>query len=270
MSMAFLSRARPQNCDALEVFRNNARVFLGYPLPRQGEQYDPEALCTWMVNPANCPEPEWRAAYEAYEYKNLMHATTRNLIREVEAARLAGGALVVIPRQREGCFFVGKVSQQFEIVDAPPWAADYLDLRVQQGLEINDEVNQHIADVAQGWQVTNGRGQEGFLRLDLSSLPGWLQNNLRGLRSIQRIYGHPLHEDVTAYSVFTQLLEDQPVPVARWTLDVNEIKRRLVDYLNPSSLEHPRRFVAATGESERNLAAGRRPRRWRCRRYREQ
>ena len=238
MSFAFLSRAKPQNCDALQIFLRNARVFLGYPLARQGKQYDPEALCTWMVNPATSPEPEWRAAYEAYEYKNQMHATTRNLIRDVEAARMTGGALVVIPRQRDGCVYVGKISQQFEIVCAPPWRADYLDLRDNKGLDTNDVVNQHTADVAQGWRVTNGRGQEGFLRVDFSSLPGWLQSNLLGRQGIQRIYGHPLDKTVTAYSVFLQRLNAQPVLPATWTLDVSEIKKRLVEYLNPSSLEH--------------------------------
>ena len=238
MSIALLSRAKPQDCDALEVFLQNSRVFLGYPLPQPGAEYDPQALCEWMINPATCSEAEWRAAYKAYEFKNQMHATTRNRIREVEAARAEDGALVVIPRQREGCVYVGRIDQQFEIVCAPAWGADYLDLRAQQGLDVNDQEQQHIADVAQGWCVTDGHGNPGYHQVDLAALPGWLQSNLLGRSSIQRIYGHPLDEDVAAYQVFLNLLEGQPVPQAMWTLELDEIERRLVESLNPSSLEN--------------------------------
>ena len=238
MSIAFLSRAKPQGCDALEIFLENSRVFLGYPLPRPEAEYNPEALCTWMVNPAICTEDEWDAAYGAYEHNSQMHTTTRNLIREVETAYNNDGAIVVIPRQQMGCVFVGRISHPFEIVCSPNWGARYLEVRGQRGLNVDDQKQQHIADVAQGWQVTDGHGQEGYRRVDLARLPGWLQSNLFGRTAIQRIKGHPLDQDISAYSVLQQILADQPMPQSNWTLDLNEIGRRLVESLNPSSLEH--------------------------------
>ena len=238
MSIAFLSRAKPQDCDALEIFLENSRVFLGYPLPRLRAEYNPEALCTWMVNPSTCPEDEWNDAYSAYQYRNPMHATTRNLIREVETARVTDGAIVVIPRQQRGCVFVGRISHPFEIVCAPTWGAKYLNVRAQRGLDTNDEEQQHIADVAQGWRVTDGHGQEGYRRVDIVRLPGWLQSNLFGRTAIQRIKGHPLDQDISAYSVLQQILAGQSMSQAKWTLDLHEIGRRMVESLNPSSLEH--------------------------------
>ena len=150
-------------------------MFLGYPLPRSRAKYNPEAFRTRMVNPSTCPEDEWNEVYSAYQYRNPMHATTRNVIREVEKARVTDGAIVVIPRQQRGCVFVGRIAHPFEIVCARTWGEKYLSVCAQWGLDTNDEKQQRIADVAQGWRVTDRNGQKGYGRVDIARLLGECQ-----------------------------------------------------------------------------------------------
>ena len=52
------------------------------------------------------------------------------------------------------------------------------------------------------------------------------------------LYDHPLNEDTTAYGVLHRILSDSANPKLEWTLDTEQIGRRLIDALNPSSFEH--------------------------------
>ena len=48
---AFFCRAKPQNADALDIFKKAGRVFIGYPLLRERGSYNPEALQSCLVDP---------------------------------------------------------------------------------------------------------------------------------------------------------------------------------------------------------------------------
>lgn len=227
MSTAFFCRAKPQRCDAFSIFEQASRVFIGYPILCDGAEYDPKALRDCLLDPT-CPDEEWQAV----PGKNRHHARNRNFIREVDDA-WQDGAIVLIPRPSDGVVHLGRIKGRFEIVNTPPWAQDYLDLRVAQQCYLNDEANHHIADVTQGWPV------DGYREVDLSRIPGWLRRSTLG----QSTYGvfrnpHPLDRTVTAYHVLMQLYDGKRAPARAWTLDTGEIKRRLAEDLTPTSFEH--------------------------------
>ena len=227
MPIAFYCRAKPQDCDAFTIFEEQHRVFIGYPLHQIGVPYDPQALHTCLVDPT-CPEEEWQAA----EGRNGNHSKNRNFIRRVKEAR-GEGAIVLIPRPNQGVAYLGRIIGPFEIVDAPHWGEDYLCLREQQGLDRNDERQHHIADVAQGWPV------DGYQPIALSRVPGWIRCSLFGRSTYGEFRPHPLNEQLTAYEVLDQLLEGPQEAYGPWTLELEEIKQRLVDTLdNPSAFEN--------------------------------
>lgn len=223
--IAFFCRAKPQDADAFEIFKEAVRVFIGYPLLRKDATYDPHALCACLVDPS-CPEEEW--AREIARQPSTRHfSRNRNFIQCVTP-----DSIVVIPRPERGAVYVGCITGPFEIVNSPPWADDYLDLREKQGLDRDDENHAHIADVAQGWPV------DGYRRFDLSRVPGWLRHSMFGRSTFGQFQDHPISQDVTAYGVLNQILDGKPIVRTTWTLDPDEIKRRLVDTLTASAFEH--------------------------------
>ena len=254
MAVVLLSRAKPQKCDALPIFKQASRIFLGYPLLKKGTPYTRQTLCTCLVNPLTCSEEEWRSAVQDERNRGTqaMYARYRKLICKVEHARRKEEAIAVIPRPSEGVAYVGRIEGPFEITCAPCWGEKYLDLREQNKLDRDDNGKHHIADVVQGWRV------EKYCRIDLSCLPGWFRKNTMGRAAIQELQDHPLDSGVTAYQVLDQLLKAYAgttraafaeqhyrarhhratAPSRRWTLELDDIKMRLVDYLNPSSLEN--------------------------------
>ena len=235
MPIAILSRAKPQNCDALQIFQSASRVFFGYPLLRQGAEYNRDALCTCLVNPSvtSCrEEKEWKSAAAAVD-KRKMYTQTRNFIREVERAR-RDGAIVMIPRPSpNGVVYLARITGPFEVVCAPSWGEEYLRLRVEKGLDRDDNERRHIADVAQGWPV------DCYRKVDYPLLPGWLRRNSYSHVGFKVLRATPpFNTDVTAYTVLDRILVEQCVNQRTWTLALDEIKKRLVEDLNPSSLEN--------------------------------
>ena len=225
MSIAFFCRARPQDCDAFSIFKDSCRVFIGYPLHRYGATYNPKALRECLVDPT-CPDEEWKAV----SGRNRNHTKNRNFVPKVNNA-CEDGAIVLIPRPHEGVAYLGLISGQFEIVNAPPWGESYLALRTSQGLDREDEKCYHIADVAQGWPVG------GYRPVELSCIPGWLRRSTLGRSTYGVLKPHPLDCDVTAYDVLKRVYEGEHT-IRSWTLELDEIKRRLVETLTPSSFEH--------------------------------
>jgi len=209
------------------VFQKARRVFIGYPLVRKEKEYNPQALSDCLVDPT-CPDKEWDD-----ETRGLKH--TRNFTRNRNfVRRVTEGSIVVVPRPREGTAYLARIAGPFEIVDAPPWRQHYLNLREKQGLGINDQEDQHTADVAQGWPV------DGYRPIPLSRLPGWLRRSLLG-RSTYNELGprHPLDESVTACGVLDQIIDGTPPTPLDWTLDPEMIKRRLINRLStPSAFEN--------------------------------
>ena len=198
-----------------------------YPILRDEAEYDPTALRDCLLDPT-CPDEEWQSPPR----KSRNHARNRNFIREVNDA-CQDGAIVLIPRPSDGVGHLARISGPFDIVNSPRWAKEYMELRMAQRCYLDDEANHHIADVAQGWPV------ESYREVDLSRIPGWLRRSTLG-RSTYSVFRnpHPLDRTVTAYHVLMEFYDGKPAPVQAWTLDVGEIKRRLVEDLTPTSFEH--------------------------------
>jgi len=229
MPIVLVSKARPQKCDALPVFRQARRIFLGYPLCLGS--YDPKALRRCLVNPLTCPDEQWHQAVEQYGYWKRMLSRYRNIIHEVERER-ESGALAMIPRPSEGAAYVARITGPFEIVDAPSWGQDLLNLRRRMGLDCDDAEYHYVTDVAQGWPL------DAYRRIDLWSLPGWLRRTTMGREAVRVLPPHPLDQTVTAYAVLDRILKGEATRPPEWTLELEEIRRRLVDVLNPYSFEN--------------------------------
>ena len=207
----------------MKIFKEARRVFIGYPLFRKEAPDDPSALRTRLVDPTTCPDGEWAREIAGKEY-HRQYNRNRNFILLVTP-----GSIVVIPRPEQGAVYVGRIFGRFEIVDSPPWADEYLELRREQGLDWDD--NEYIADVAQGWPV------DGYERIDLSRLPGWLRHSMFGRSTFGQFHDHPINQNKTAYDELDRILKGDIVRTS-WTLEPDEIKRRLVDTLTASAFEH--------------------------------
>ena len=219
MPTAFYCRAKPQGCDAIEIFRSAHRVFIGYPLVRRGAIYNPRALASCLVNPT-CHDEEWA---DQIPDNSKMYSQNRNFIPTVEP-----DSIVLIPRPSDGSAYLGRIEGNFEIVNCPGWGQKYLQLRAEQNLDVDDKANQHIADVAQGWKVN------GYTRIDYSLLPGWLRSSLLGRSTYGKLCPHPINEEITAYSVLDDILDGKQKAKMEWSLEPKIVKNRLVDSLSNS------------------------------------
>ena len=185
--------------------------------------YDPGALRTWIVDPT-CPKEEWERLLAGEEKYHRQYNRNRNFIDEVTP-----GSIVVIPRPKQGAVYVGRLSGGFEIVDSPPWGDEYLKLRRDQNLDWND--SEYIADVAQGWPVDE------YKRIDLPRIPGWLRHSMFGRSTYGKFQNHPIDQKKTAYDELDRILKGDAVRTD-WTLELDEIKRRLVDTMTPNAFEN--------------------------------
>ena len=223
--VAFFCRAKPQGADAFEIFKEAKRVFIGYPLWRHDADYNPHALHSCLVDPS-CPDEEWNSEV-AHQKRSNRFTQNRNLVRWITP-----GSIVVIPRPEHGAVYLGLIDGDFEVVDSPSWAKAYLKLRKDQGLDTDDKENGHVGDVAQGWPVDRYRC------VSLARVPGWLRRSMFGRSTYGYFSDHPLDPNITAYAVFDQLLSQGKGEPLTWTLDPEEIKRRLVDTLTANAFEH--------------------------------
>ena len=253
MPIAFFCRAKPQGCDAFEIFERARRVFIGHPLLRSGRKYDPNDLQRCLVA-LTVDDEEWsreKEAKEANDQWKMQYTQNRNLVRQVTR-----GSIVVIPQLREGVVCVARITGDYDIVNAPDWAEDYLTLRKRQRLDANDAENRHIADVAQGWTVDEYR------RVDFTRIPGWIRRTML-VRGAYAVFGaHPVDTNIAAHAVLEGIIGGEHRPISL-TLDLDDIKRRLVDTLFPYAfeglvasllqLEHPDEMwhqVGGTGDGE--------------------
>ena len=195
--IAFFNRAKPQYCDALKLFQNIGRVFIGHPLWKDGEEYCSKNLHKCIINPT-CSNEEWekeKNIKKIQKDKNVrMYSKNRNFIPLVTI-----DSIVVIPRLEHNCAYVGRITSEFEFVNSPPWAKKYMDLRKEQGACLNDNEHGHIGDVAQGWKVN------GYKRVDLQEFPQWL-NYRFSPTTFGQINDQSSDGKTTAYQIFDQLL----------------------------------------------------------------
>ena len=236
MPIAFYCRARPQECDALPIFRKARRMFLGYPLIPEGVPYDPNRLRFCLVDPSTASEPDWQKVVERDTSGNEREfSRNRNFVRRIEQCR-NDGAIVLVPRPKEGVVYLGRITGPFEIVDDPEWAECYLQLRAAHGLPAAgyDAEYRYVADVSQGWPIADG-----YQLVSLFRIPGWIRRTLAGRSTYGEFkHRHPLDDTVTAYRRLDAILnETEPLRV-EWALDVDEIKWRLVDAMTPNLFEH--------------------------------
>ena len=62
---------------------------------------------------------------------------------------------------------------------------------------------------------------------------------MSGRSTFGQFKDHPINSnEVSAYQVLSQILDGRSIIQTWWTLEPDEIKRRLVDTLNPSAFEH--------------------------------
>ena len=171
MPIAFMCHAKPQCCDALEIFKQAERLFIGWPLFAEGHDYDPRHLQTCMVN-LGVDDDEWAgivANNQNYLDNVPQFNRHRNFVRDV-----ARDSIAVVPRPEDNAAWVARITGSYSIVDSPEWAADYLALRKRQGLGYNnDKEKKHIADVAQGWRIDRYR------RVDWAQIPEALRHTLK-------------------------------------------------------------------------------------------
>ena len=243
--ITFFCRAKPNGVDIREICECAKHIFIGWPLLRKDvPSYDSSALRTWVVNPKTCPEEEWQRLLAGQEGGHRQYSQNRNFIPRVKR-----GSIVVIPRPEEGAVYVGRITGEFEIVDSPTWGDEYRRLRSEQNAGWDDG---EIANVAQGWPVDE------YKRVDLPRIPGWLRHSMFGRSTYGTFQDHPIDGSRTAYDELDRILKDGRVR-SDWTLELDEIKRRLVDTLTPYAfenmvvsllqLEHPDEIWHQTGGS---------------------
>jgi hypothetical protein len=127
--------------------------------------------------------------------------------------------------------FAGRITRSFELLDEPPWADDYLNIRRDQELSIEEEEASHVADVAQCWRVDR------FRPLPFTTIPAWIRKSFFGRSTYGRIYA-PDAMGLEPFAVLDALI-DRPRQSAREsTLDLAEIERRLVTDVGPAAFEH--------------------------------
>lgn len=257
MGIVLISKARQLGLDAFPTFRKAKRVFFGYVVESNDDNVpDPSRdIRKRLVNLSEVPLRDWKRLRLGRGY-----SATRNSIQTVkrELDNERGAAIVMIPRPSNGKIWLGRITPGFEIVNNPleeSWISGWLDVcqRARSEGKLKEEVNP-VPEVAQGWRVVGG-----YKRFDLSQLPGWL-HRLTMFRQAVRVLAtdtrHPLddhgknREPETAYSVLDGMLRGEERGVLTRTFKREDIKRRLVDVLNPYSFENLIVSLLQLGEPE--------------------
>ncbi len=222
--IVFFSRCRPQDSDPIEIVLREKRIFIGWPAWRQGSEYKAGKLRECIID-LSCPDAEWKQLLSQLEEVHRQYTQNRNLV-----SRVTKGSVALVPRPARGVIFAGRVTGPFELVNDPPWAADYLRIREQQGLPVED-VGSHVADVAQTWQVDE------FRPIPYPLIPAWIRRSLFGRSTYGQIYSLDIL-NLDPYVTLDRLI-DHPEQITReWTNRLDEIERRLVTDVGPSTFEH--------------------------------
>jgi len=232
--IVFFSRCRPQDADVIDLVIKHKRVFIGWPAWKKNSQHVRQRLRAAIVD-LNCTDEEWDAMHETIDNYRPNFKQNYNLVKKVTI-----GSIVLVPRPNLGMIFAGRIVSNFELLDDPGWADEYLQLREAQGL--NDHVNDedydkdyeeagHVADVAQTWAVDR------FRPIPFPLVPAWIRKSLFGRSTYGEI--HEIEElDLRPYDELNNLIEDPKWLQLTWTTDETEIERRLVSSIGPATFEH--------------------------------
>jgi hypothetical protein len=123
--IVFYSRCKPQDVDAIDIVISENRLFIGHPMVQAGVPYNPRNLKACVVDPS-CPDKEWEVPHAASD-KRRQFNQNRNLVRKVTV-----GSIAMVPRPNRGLIYCGRVISKFELVAAPPWYDQYMQMRGDQ------------------------------------------------------------------------------------------------------------------------------------------
>lgn len=215
----FFSRCKPQDVDIVDIVLSENRIFIGHPMARQGARYDPGNLKACVVDPY-CSDEEWAAAHAQSDRRRQFNQN-RNLVK-----RVAIGSIAMVPRPSRGVIYCGRVIQDFELINAPPWYVRYMQIR---GDKDGDD-HWHAADVAQCWVVDT------FKPIPVPRVPAWIRRSLFG----RSTYGI-IHRDTVCgdpREALLKVIETDGFERQSWTLNLETIERRMLTDLTPSTFEH--------------------------------
>lgn len=220
----FFSRCRPQDSDAIDIVLRERRIFIGYPAFRAGVEQRRDRLRESVID-FWCSDDEWAQLKPGLGSEAKQYQQNRNFVRTINC-----GAIALVPRPSRGVVYAGRVIGRFEVLDNPPWADDYIELRSKQGLKTDNEPY-ILADVAQCCEVDN------FRAIPFPLVPAWIRRSLLG----RSTYGgvSPMPElDLDPYQALDKLIDHPEQAERAWTSDVREVERRLVESVGPNTFEH--------------------------------
>jgi hypothetical protein len=224
--IVFFCRCRPQGSDAVDIVRDTNRVFIGYPAWREGKFEQDHSFHSAIVDlssvdqDGNALDPRLDS-----EYRRQI-SVNRNLVREA-----GNGSIVLVPRPARGLVYAGR-TLGFELVDNPSWGDAYLALRSKQGKDVKPR-GSHLADVVQGWRIDHWRP------IPFTAMPAWIRGSLLGRSTVGRI--KPIHLgqlQLEPLAALDHIIEHPERICPPKTSDQEEIERRLVTDIGPSSFEH--------------------------------
>ena len=222
---SFYVKCRPQGFDGAELALRLKRVFIGYPAWRKGGVWNKQNVHASLVD-ISAPDSVWEK-----EELGVPNSFKRPVAMYRKfARRVSPGSIVVIPRPGNGVCHIGRISGNFELVDNPTWADEYLDLRWKAGLQFTDEKNL-VGDVLQTWPV------EEFHTVAFPLVPSWVRYRLLSRNTMGWIEDRP-DGGRKATAVFTELHDGEHQFDFPPTNSVAEIEGRLLDWTTPASFEH--------------------------------
>lgn len=226
MSTVFFSRCKPQEVDVIDLVLNHRKLFIGYPMHTPGASYDPHNLGSCVVNPAS-PDDVWWPARELTD-RRREYNQNRNLVRKVDADHIKVG---LIPRPSRGLIYCGLIKTNFELINDPPWYDEYMSLRAHVGASTDGPETWHAADVAQCWAF------EDIRPIPVPRIPAWIRRSLFG-RSTYGIV-HPDQDiGLDPFNELISIMATDSDATVEWTHNLEEVERRLLNNLTPSTFEH--------------------------------
>lgn len=225
MARAFFVKCRPQDADIKPLVLTHCRVFIGYPPWRQGGHWNRHTIKQAILDLSD-------AHWDASQLRADRGRSWRQQISQNRwfAQNIQAGDMVVVPRPGEGVCYISRVTGGFELVNDPPWADQYLDLRRKSGLQCSNEAD-HIADVVQSWPVDNWK------KVPFAYLPRWISYRLLSRTTIGLIEDRPDGQQGAA-DILEQLYNGTFVPNVSSTSSLAEVEARLLDWVSPSTFEH--------------------------------
>jgi Restriction endonuclease len=221
----FFCPSRPQGSDPIEIVLKQSRVFIGYPAWRPGKFQQDHDFREAILDLGSTDHDDEPTDGEIHGWRRQI-AGNRRLVREV-----GEGAIVLIPRPARGVVYAGRILG-FELVNDPPWGAEYLELRQAQGLEIEPR-GSHLGDVVQGWRVDRWRPTP------YPAIPAWIRGSLFGRSTLGRIAPVDFKDfQLDPYAVLDHLIDHPEKVSPPQTSNSKEVEQRLLTDIGPGTFEH--------------------------------